>query len=125
MFGGTFYPTDSLILVALGFGVIVTVFFVGSTFGRMWCGYACPQTVWLEFLFPTHRGLPRRRADEPAETEPRALERAGVAIKAAKWSIWTAIALLMSSTFVAYFTGWGPLIRGLAPSRPRGRARSR
>ena len=45
VFGGTFYPTDSLILVAFGFGIIVTVFFVGSTFGRMWCGYACPQTV--------------------------------------------------------------------------------
>ena len=36
IFGGTYYPTDSLILVSLGFGVIVTVFFVGSTFGRMW-----------------------------------------------------------------------------------------
>ena len=38
VFGGTFYPTDSLILVSFGFGIIVTVFFVGSTFGRMWCG---------------------------------------------------------------------------------------
>ncbi len=51
VFGTTFHPTDNLLLAALGFGVIVTVFFIGSTFGRIWCGFACPQTVYLEFLF--------------------------------------------------------------------------
>jgi cytochrome c oxidase accessory protein FixG len=114
VFGGTFYPTDSLILVSFGFGIIVTVFFVGSTFGRMWCGYACPQTVWLEFLF-----RPIEAFLEGGPTNQRKLNLAPwsarkFAIKAAKWSIWTVIALLMSSTFVAYFVGWGPLLHGLA-----------
>jgi cytochrome c oxidase accessory protein FixG len=114
VFGGTFYPTDSLILVAFGFGIIVTVFFVGSTFGRMWCGYVCPQTVWLEFLYrPVEAFL------EGGPTNQRKLNLAPwngrkFAIKAAKWTIWTLVALLMASTFVAYFTGWGPLARGLA-----------
>ena len=114
VFGGTFYPTDSLILVAFGFGIIVTVFFVGSTFGRMWCGYACPQTVWLEFFF-----RPIEAFLEGGPTNQRKLNLAPwsgrkFAIKAAKWSIWTAAALLMASTFMAYFTGWGPLVRGVA-----------
>ena len=114
VFGGTFYPTDSLVLVSFGFGIIVTVFFVGSTFGRMWCGYACPQTVWLEFMFrPVEAFL------EGGPTNQRKLNLAPwsvrkIAIKAAKWTIWTAVALLMSSTFVAYYVGWGPLLRGLA-----------
>jgi cytochrome c oxidase accessory protein FixG len=118
VFGGTFYPTDNLILVAFGFGLIVTVFFVGSTFGRMWCGFACPQTVYLEFLFrPIEAWLEggpvnqRRLNLAPWNTRK-------LAIKAAKWSIWSLVALGMSSTFVAYFTGWGPLVRGLA-SDPR------
>mgnify|MGYP001062644857 CR=1 FL=1 len=114
VFGGTFYPTDSLILVALGFGTIVTVFFVGSTFGRMWCGYACPQTVWLEFLF-----RPIEALLEGGPANQRRLNLAPwtgrkFAVKAGKWAIWTAAALLMSSTFVAYFTGWAPLLQGLA-----------
>jgi len=113
VFGGTFHPTDSLILVSFGFGIIVTVFFVGSTFGRMWCGYTCPQTVWLEFMF-----RPIEAFLEGGPVNQRALNLAPwtgrkFAIKAAKWSVWTLVALLMSSTFVAYFTGWGPLLRGL------------
>jgi cytochrome c oxidase accessory protein FixG len=114
VFGATFQPTDSRILVALGFGVIVTVFFVASTFGRMWCGYACPQTVWLEFLF-----RPIEAFLEGGPLNQRKLNSAPwsgrkVTVKTAKWLAWTAVALLMSSTFVAYFTGWGPLLRGLA-----------
>ncbi|MDO8835626.1 MAG: cytochrome c oxidase accessory protein CcoG [Vicinamibacterales bacterium] len=118
VFGGTFYPTDNLILVAFGFGIIVTVFFVGSTFGRMWCGFACPQTVYLEFLFrPIEAWL------EGGPVNQKRLNLAPwharkFAIKAAKWSIWSVVALVMSSTFVAYFTGWGPLVHGLA-TEPR------
>ncbi len=114
VFGATFQPTDSRILVALGFGVIVTVFFVASTFGRMWCGYACPQTVYLEFLFRPIEALldPRLRSGRTLNAAP--WSGRTFATKAAKWSIWTAIALLMSTTFVAYFTGWWPLVSGLA-----------
>jgi cytochrome c oxidase accessory protein FixG len=112
--GATFHPTDNLLLAAFGLGVIVLVFFVGSTFGRMWCGYACPQTVYLEFLFRPVEALleggpPKRRKRDAAPFSGRTL-----AVKAAKWAIWTGIALLMASTFVAYFVGWTPLLAGLA-----------
>jgi cytochrome c oxidase accessory protein FixG len=112
--GGTFYPTDNLLLVAFGFGTIVTVFFVGSTFGRMWCGFACPQTVYLEFFFRPieaflEGGPPNQRKLNAAPWTARK-----VGIKAAKWILWTLLALLMSSTFVAYFVGWKDLLHGLA-----------
>jgi cytochrome c oxidase accessory protein FixG len=113
IFGGTFHPTDNLLLAAFGLGTIVTVFFVGSTFGRMWCGYACPQTVYLEFLFRPieaflEGGPLKQRKLNAAPWSGRKL-----AIKAAKWSIWAVVAVLMAATFVAYFVGWGPLVRGL------------
>ncbi len=114
LFGGTFYPTDSMILVAFGFGVIVTIFFVGSTFGRMWCGYACPQTVWLEFAFRPIEAFLEGGPVKQARLNREPWSGRKVAIKAAKWLIWTTLALLMSSTFVAYFTGWGPLLQGIA-----------
>ena len=114
VFGAIFYPTDSRLLVAFGFGVIVSVFFAASSFGRMWCGYACPQTVYLEFLFRPIEALVEggplnQRKLNAARWSPRK-----AAIKAAKWSLWTGIAVLMSSTFVAYFVGWGALLRGVS-----------
>ena len=112
-FGGTFHPTDNLLLAALGFGVVVTVFFVGSTFGRVWCGFGCPQTVYLEFLFrpieswieggPTNQ----RRLNK----EPWSARKFG--IKAAKWGLFTLLALAMSLTFVAYFIAWPTLVPAL------------
>lgn len=113
LFGTTFHPTDNLLLAAFGFGVVVTVFFVGSTFGRVWCGFGCPQTVYLEFLFrpieafieggPTNQ----RRLNK----EPWSAHKLGV--KAAKWGTFTLVALAMATTFVAYFTGWAALAPGL------------
>ena len=114
IFGGTFNPTDNILLAAFGLGTIVTVFFVGSTFGRMWCGYACPQTVYLEFLFRPieaflEGGPLKQRKLNAAPWSGRKL-----AIKAAKWATWTVVALAMSATFVAYFTSWEALVPGLA-----------
>ena len=117
VFGFTFHPTDNLILAAFGLGVIVTVFFVGSTFGRMWCGFACPQTVYLEFLFRPieaflEGGPVKQKRLNAAPWGPRKL-----GIKAAKWMVWAVVAVAMAMTFVAYFVGWGPLLGGLA-ARP-------
>ncbi len=114
VFGGTFHPTDNVLLAAFGLGVIVTVFFVGSTFGRMWCGYACPQTVYLEFFFrPVEAWLEggplKQRKLDAAPWSGRKL-----AIKAAKWALWALLAVAMASTFVAYFASWKGLLAGLA-----------
>ena len=112
--GTTFHPTDNVLLLLFGFGVIVTVFFVGSTFGRMWCGYACPQTVYLEFFFrPVElflEGAPP--AQRKLNAAPMSARKAG--IKTAKWAIWALLALLLASTFVAYFVSWKGLLAGLA-----------
>jgi cytochrome c oxidase accessory protein FixG len=108
--GATFHPTDNLLLAALGFAVIITVFFVGSTFGRLWCGYACPQTVYMEFLFrPIEIALEGRPAQQVrlnlSPWGPRKL-----AIKSAKWLAWAVAALAISASFVAYFVGWDRLV---------------
>ncbi|MCC6988747.1 MAG: 4Fe-4S binding protein, partial [Acidobacteria bacterium] len=104
MFGATFHPTDNLLLAAFGFGVVVTVFFVGSTFGRVWCGFGCPQTVYLEFLF-----RPIEAFIEGGPTKQRHLNKAPwsahkAAVKATKWGTFVLVALVMATNFVAYFT---------------------
>jgi len=113
VFGATFHPTDNLLLAAFGFGVVVTVFFVGSTFGRVWCGFGCPQTVYLEFLF-----RPIESWIEGGPTNQRHLNKAPwtprkAAVKAAKYAVFGAVAVAMATTFVAYFTGWAALVPGV------------
>jgi len=113
MFGATFHPTDNLLLAAFGFGVVVTVFFVGSTFGRVWCGFGCPQTVYLEFLFRPIEALIEGGPTNQRRLNKEPWTRHKIAVKSAKWLTFGAIALLMATNFVAYFTGWAALMPGL------------
>ncbi|MGD9903921.1 MAG: cytochrome c oxidase accessory protein CcoG [Vicinamibacterales bacterium] len=113
VFGATFHPTDNLLLAAFGFGVVVTVFFVGSTFGRVWCGFGCPQTVYLEFLF-----RPIEALIEGGPTNQRHLNKSPwtarkLAVKGAKYVVFGLLAVVMATNFVAYFTGWAALAPGL------------
>ena len=50
-FGFTFLPTDTLLLALFMIFIFVSIFLVTALFGRVWCGWACPQTVYMEFLF--------------------------------------------------------------------------
>ncbi|QDU32101.1 4Fe-4S binding domain protein [Poriferisphaera corsica] len=47
----TFLPTDSILLAMLAVSFFVGIFLVTAVFGRVWCGWACPQTVYMEFLY--------------------------------------------------------------------------
>ena len=51
-FGATFLPTDTLLLMLLmAEHPRSAIFLLTALFGRVWCGWACPQTVYMEFLF--------------------------------------------------------------------------
>lgn len=47
----TFYPTDTPLVALLLLTAFFSVMFVAAIGGRLWCGWVCPQTVYLEFLF--------------------------------------------------------------------------
>ena len=51
LFGLVLWPQDSYLLWLLLFSTILSVFFITAQWGRLWCGWACPQTVFLEGVF--------------------------------------------------------------------------
>ncbi len=102
-FGTVLRPTDTVPLALLTLSIFIFIFLLTAILGRVWCGWACPQTVYLEFvyrplerLFIGDRGSPTRR-------------------KAAGWrfallaAAYLVVSAHLANTFVAWFVGAKPL----------------
>jgi polyferredoxin len=101
--GLTFWPQDFFWLTCLLVIAAISLFFFTALAGRLWCGYACPQTVWTEvFLWIEHlcegRRNQRIKLDEGPWTREKLLR------KASKQFLWVALALWTGFTFVGFFT---------------------
>jgi cytochrome c oxidase accessory protein FixG len=103
LFGYTFLPTDTLLFMLLLGILVVTVFLLTALFGRVWCGWGCPQTVWMEFLF-----RPLERWFEGGRSGSMAIDRSGTHLhprRLLKFAAYAVIALILAHTFLAYFVG--------------------
>jgi len=110
LFGGVFNAQDFWLVFFLLSGVGLTLLIVTAIKGRLWCGYACPHTVFLEGVF--------RRIERLIEG-PRAqrLRRnaAGLSFdkfwrKLLKHAVYIVLALLLSHVFISYFVSLPSLV---------------
>lgn len=101
--GAIFTPTDTLLLVLLGLFLAFSLFFFTSLFGRLWCGYACPQTVFLEELVrPIERWLEGDRGQR-MQRDRQPWTAAKVGRKALKWSVFALLAGVVAMGFMSLF----------------------
>ena len=115
VFGLVFWPQDVIYLAVLLILSAFALFLVTAIAGRVWCGYACPQTVYTEiFMWVEEKIEGDRNARMRLDAAP--LSASKVAKRAAKHAAWIAIALWTGVTFVGYFTP----IRELAAAIPFG-----
>lgn len=104
-FGAIFTASDTIFLLMLLLFLAFSLFFFTSLFGRLWCGFACPQTVFLDtWIRPFEEWVEgdwvrRRRRDEGPWTMDRAWR------KALKWGGYLVISLVIAMTFGSYFAG--------------------
>lgn len=104
-FGTTFLPTDTLLLMLLMASILITIFLLTALFGRVWCGWACPQTVYMEFLFrPIERWLEGGRSGS-MQLDKLHMRGQLHARRLAKYAIYLVLALFLAHTFLAYFVG--------------------
>ncbi|MGS5085858.1 cytochrome c oxidase accessory protein CcoG [Hydrogenophaga sp. A37] len=102
VFGLVLQPQDFIYLAALLVLSALGLFFVTAIAGRVWCGYACPQTVYTEiFLWVERRIEGDRSARMRLDAKPWGLEK--LARKIGKQAAWIAIALFTGFSFVGYF----------------------
>jgi cytochrome c oxidase accessory protein FixG len=99
--GFTFLPTDTLLLALFMVTVFLTIFLLTALFGRIWCGWACPQTVYMELVFrPVERlfdGTIGRGGKPRQSLSP---WRRGL-----KYIAYLLLSLGLAHTFLAYFVG--------------------
>ncbi len=103
VFGLLFLPQDFFFLALLLICAALALFFFTAVAGRLWCGYACPQTVWTEVFLWMERWVEgdrakRMRLDKAPWTTEKILR------KTAKQALWIAFSLFTGFTFVSYFT---------------------
>ena len=103
IFGFVFWPQDLIFLTGLLVISALSLFLFTAVAGRLWCGYACPQTVYTEMFMWIERKIEgdrtRRMQLDKAPWSWHKLTR-----KAAKQAVWIAIAGWTGFTFVGYFT---------------------
>ncbi len=112
LFGTTFLPTDTRLLMLLGLAIGSGIFLATALFGRVWCGWACPQTVYMEFLF-----RPIERLFEGSYAKQKQLDLKGLSPRRlAKNAVFALIACFLAHTFLAYFVGWDQLLQWIQSS---------
>ncbi len=103
LMGYTFLPTDTLLFMFTLASGVIGIFLITALWGRAWCGWACPQTVYLEFLF-----RPIGRWFDGGYTQSRSLDKQGAWFtprRLGKYLTFFLLALFVSHTLLAFFVG--------------------
>lgn len=104
-FGQIFTASDTFFLLLLLLFLAFSLFFFTAILGRVWCGYACPQTVFLEtWIRPIELWI------EGDRTTRKRRDAAGLTFdlvwrKLLKWSLFGAVSLLLGMAFMSIFAG--------------------
>lgn len=117
LFGWTFWPQETHFIFMLLVMAGITLFFVTSLLGRIWCGYACPQTLLSHSFIMVERLIEGDRHKRmKLESGPWNGEKISKLL--AKWSLWFGMSVFLGFTFAGYYTP----IRGLATDLVSGKA---
>ncbi|MBD3656345.1 cytochrome c oxidase accessory protein CcoG [Marinobacter sp.] len=102
LYGATFYPRDFILLSGMLIICAFGLFFITTLFGRVWCGYTCPQTVWT-FIFMWIEEKVEGSRNKRMKLDKSPSSPAKIAKKSIKHSLWLLVALATGLTFVGYF----------------------
>lgn len=111
IFGTLFYPQDLHIFVFGMLIMLVGIVLFTAVYGRVWCGWTCPQTIFMELVFRRIEYLiegdwtQQRRLNEGPDSDARAWK------KVLKHSIFFIISFLISNIFLAYIIGVDALFK--------------
>ena len=110
LFGYPFFTTDFFLLA---FGMIVSVVFIirfTTVYGRLFCGWICPQTIFLEFVFRKVEFLIEGDRNKQIRLDKQDWNEEKILKRGSKWIIYYFISFFVVNIFMAYIVGADALI---------------
>lgn len=115
-FGIELWPQEVYYITGLLILASFAIFLSSALFGRVWCGYACPQTVWTDLYIYVERAIEGdRNARMRLDKAPLSLSKA--AKKIAKHAVWILIAAATGGAWIFYFGDAPTLFRDIFAGR--------
>ena len=104
LFAWTFWPQDLFYLTAILVISALSLFLFTAIFGRVWCGFTCPQTVWTEVFLWIERKIEGDRPKQMKLARQPWNHRDKLVKKGSKHFVWILFSLWTGFTFVGYVT---------------------
>lgn len=111
LFGAIFWPQDFIIF---GIGMIAFIVFIvlfTIAFGRAFCGWACPQTIFMEMVFRKIEYWIDGDREEQRKLDALPWNKKKISKRALKWSVFYLISVLIANTFLSYIIGVDEVLR--------------
>ncbi|MEL6671677.1 MAG: cytochrome c oxidase accessory protein CcoG [Bacteroidota bacterium] len=106
LFGMIFWPQDFYLFALAMLTLFVFIVLFTVVYGRIWCGWVCPQTVFMEMVFRRIEYWIEGSAQQQKKLSEADWDMHKIGKRAAKWSIFALISLLIGHTVMAYLNGW-------------------
>ena len=106
------WPEETYYLATILIFAAVALFFITSLFGRIWCGYSCPQTIWTDLFVKVERFFQGERNDR-IKLDRKIFSFQNIWRKFATHFVWILISLITGIGFVNYFNDAPTIIKNL------------
>ncbi|MGD9900111.1 MAG: cytochrome c oxidase accessory protein CcoG [Calditrichaceae bacterium] len=116
VFGLTFWPQDFYLFVLASVALVVFIILFTVVFGRIWCGWACPQTIFMEMVFRKIEYWIEGDARRQRELNASPMNAEKFLKRSTKHVIFFALSFLIGNTFLAYIIGADALIKIITDS---------
>ena len=115
-FGLTLFSHDAPILFLLLGTLTLGLAFVTSVWGRLWCGWACPQTVFVDSFFRQIEILIEGNYIQRKKLDQQPMDWNKAKKRMLKWALYIGLSFLIAHSFAAYFVGTGPILKMIGQS---------
>ncbi len=103
LFGATFNAQDFYLAYFVLTGIGFSLFIVSALFGRIWCGYSCPHTVFLDGVYRRIERFFDGNATQRKKLQAMPWNAQKIARRGAKWLSFLVVSAVLSHTFLSYF----------------------
>ncbi|MBR9861308.1 cytochrome c oxidase accessory protein CcoG [bacterium] len=109
IFGKPFWPQDFNVFLLFGLTGVIFIILFTVVYGRVWCGWACPQTIFMEMVFRKIENWIEGNSIKQKKLDAMPWNREKILKKGAKHTVFFLISFVISHTFLAYLIGYEEL----------------